>query len=415
MKRTRNLKSLAICALLLVVFTGLNLQTAQAAALKTPGNFTGRVTLPINPEDYEGDPNDLTGEEQTELFAMTKLTITWDAVLDADGYEVYYRSNFPGEDTWEDWQVTKTKETSAQGSIIDGSFQMRVRAYKGSQYSNYTEIITVEGGNGIIDTPAVKLNKTKATIYVGKTSKLSLKNATASVTWKSSDSKIATVKNGLVTAKKQGSCTITATSDGKSYTCKVTVKKVTAKVLYSELLEKKEYTYNINYGTYETQYKMKMNYFICLDINNDGVKELIVSNANKATAEDWGYVYKEDALVFTVKNDKLKYLGHIYSCIDQKGLMYNKKYKGIISEMDAGSGGRAASYDIYNIKNNALKELYHCDWSYDALEGSGYYAVGGKKTTEKKYQAYFKKYFNQNDYKHYTLTENTEANRNKIK
>jgi hypothetical protein len=294
---------------------------------------------------------------------------------------------------------------------------MKVRAFKGSQYSDYTNVITVEGGTGIIDNPTIKLNKNKVTVYIGKTSKLKLSNATDSVTWKSSDKKIATVdKNGVVTANKQGSCTITAVSNGKDYTCKVTVKKVTAKMLYSNLLEKKEYTYSIKYGDQEYSYKMKLNYFICMDINNDGVKELIVSSSNKATVEDWGYVNKVSALVFTVKNDKLKFLGNIYSCIDQNGLMYSKKFKGIVSEADAGSGGRGASYGILNIKNNALKEIYECSWYYEILDKLQYfYSVNGKDTTAKKYNDYYNKYFNSKDYKHYSLKENTESNRNKIK
>lgn len=44
------------------------------------------------------------------------------------------------------------------------------------------------------------------------------------VTWKTSNSKVATVKDGLVTAVAQGTAKITATAGGKSATCTVTVK-----------------------------------------------------------------------------------------------------------------------------------------------------------------------------------------------
>jgi hypothetical protein len=108
MKNIRKLKSIGILAILVMILTGLNFSTVKAATIETPSNFKGTVTLPIDPADYEGDPNDLTGEEQMDLFAMTKLTVTWDAVKGADGYEVYYRANVPGEDTWEKWEVTKT-------------------------------------------------------------------------------------------------------------------------------------------------------------------------------------------------------------------------------------------------------------------------------------------------------------------
>ena len=94
----------------------------------------------------------------------------------------------------------------------------------------------------IVGTPVskIKLNKTKATLKVGKT--VSLK-ATVSpkgasykkVLWKTSNKKIATVSsNGKVTAKKKGSATITATAadgSGKKATAKITVKAAAKKTV----------------------------------------------------------------------------------------------------------------------------------------------------------------------------------------
>ena len=72
----------------------------------------------------------------------------------------------------------------------------------------------------------VKLNKTKATIYVGKTVTLKLKNNKAKVKWSSSNKKVATVsKKGKVKGKKAGKATITAKVGKKKYKCKITVKK----------------------------------------------------------------------------------------------------------------------------------------------------------------------------------------------
>jgi uncharacterized protein YjdB len=72
----------------------------------------------------------------------------------------------------------------------------------------------------------VKLNKTKVTLYAGEVTGLS---AGVAVNYTSSDKKVATVsQKGLVTAKKAGTATITATSRSNkkiSATCKVTVKK----------------------------------------------------------------------------------------------------------------------------------------------------------------------------------------------
>jgi uncharacterized protein YjdB len=59
----------------------------------------------------------------------------------------------------------------------------------------------------------VKLNKTKATIYVGKTITLKVENNKAKVKWSSSNKKTATVsKKGKVKGKKAGKVIITAKS-----------------------------------------------------------------------------------------------------------------------------------------------------------------------------------------------------------
>lgn len=79
---------------------------------------------------------------------------------------------------------------------------------------------------------SIKLNKKKATVKVGKTTKLKItfnpkKPTNKKVTWKSSNKKVATVdKNGKVKGIKKGKVTITATSKdgGKKAKCTVTVK-----------------------------------------------------------------------------------------------------------------------------------------------------------------------------------------------
>lgn len=76
---------------------------------------------------------------------------------------------------------------------------------------------------------SVKLNKKKVTIKRGKSVKLKAtmkpKNATDSLSWKTSNKKVATVKNGKVTGKAAGKAKITVkTSGGKKAVCNVTVK-----------------------------------------------------------------------------------------------------------------------------------------------------------------------------------------------
>ena len=84
--------------------------------------------------------------------------------------------------------------------------------------------------NTISSCTGVSLNKTSATLDLSGTKTVTLtatitpSNTTDTVTWSSNNNNVATVSNGVVTAKSNGSCTIIATCGSKSATCSVTVK-----------------------------------------------------------------------------------------------------------------------------------------------------------------------------------------------
>lgn len=70
---------------------------------------------------------------------------------------------------------------------------------------------------------SIKLNKTSITLEKGKTEKLTATTSN-SITWSSSNTSVAAVKDGTVTAKAKGTATITVTaSNGKTATCEVKV------------------------------------------------------------------------------------------------------------------------------------------------------------------------------------------------
>lgn len=79
--------------------------------------------------------------------------------------------------------------------------------------------------------PTISLSSTSVTLYKGQkfTLSASVTPGDVDVKWTTSDSSVATVNNGVVTANGEGSATITAffTYDGTNYpaTCKITVKK----------------------------------------------------------------------------------------------------------------------------------------------------------------------------------------------
>lgn len=76
-----------------------------------------------------------------------------------------------------------------------------------------------------VKTPSLKLTKSSATVKVGKTTKIAAKaTPSGKITYKSSNSKIATVSSkGVVKGKKKGTAKITVTCNGvkKVFTVKV--------------------------------------------------------------------------------------------------------------------------------------------------------------------------------------------------
>ncbi len=70
------------------------------------------------------------------------------------------------------------------------------------------------------------INKKKVSICVGSTYQLKVKNAKR-VTWSSTNKRIVSVTSkGKITGRKSGTATIKAKAGSKTYSCKVTVKKV---------------------------------------------------------------------------------------------------------------------------------------------------------------------------------------------
>ena len=97
--------------------------------------------------------------------------------------------------------------------------------------------VPVQGQTAQAATKLKKITLSKKICVISKHSRVKLsvkyspKKIKDTVTWKSSNKKVATVTNiGVVTARKTGKATITAKVKGKKATCKVTVKVPATKV-----------------------------------------------------------------------------------------------------------------------------------------------------------------------------------------
>lgn len=81
--------------------------------------------------------------------------------------------------------------------------------------------------NAYAKKPSFSLSKKKATLYVGDELKLSVVGVgRSSVSWSSSNKRVASVKNGVVRAKRKGTAKITAKVGKRKRVCKIKVKSV---------------------------------------------------------------------------------------------------------------------------------------------------------------------------------------------
>jgi len=150
---------------------------------------------------------------------------TWNTVEGANGYRIYRK--VAGESSHS--RIITTTKLSAtdkdhsnapEGTAV--SYVMRAFYTDANGVRHWGEFSSPVKWK----VPVVKpeLNMTEAELLVGKDMKLKVKNAKSTVSWSSSDTSVAKVSSaGKVLALKKGTATITASVDGKTLKCKLTV------------------------------------------------------------------------------------------------------------------------------------------------------------------------------------------------
>lgn len=143
-----------------------------------------------------------------------------------------------------------------------------------------------------VKTPKLKINRTSVSLYRKGTVKLSVTSTSKHAPkWKSNKKSVATVdETGMVTAVKNGTAVITATVDGASKTCEVTVKKPEVS------FETESVTLSVG-QKYETKAKVSSKNRPEYSSSNTSVASVDEHGVITAASEGKAYIYaKEDGV-----------------------------------------------------------------------------------------------------------------------
>lgn len=167
----------------------------------------------------------LTANTQIVAEAATKKKVDYKVTLaKSDSTTLYVYTNYTSKVKNVKWSSSNKKiaTVSSKGKVVA---KAKGTCYIYAKYGKKKLTAQVK-----VETPSI--SKKSVTVNYGKTYQLKLNGNTQSVSWKTSDSSVATVNSkGKVTAKGVGKATITVkVKSGKSYKCTVTVKDTSASV-----------------------------------------------------------------------------------------------------------------------------------------------------------------------------------------
>lgn len=216
----------------------------------------------------------------------------------------------------------------------------------------------------IINIPitSISLNKTSGTKYIGETENLVVSynpsNTTdnKSITWRTSNNKVATINNGVVKAVGVGNAVITAKVMNKTATYNITVKKkenrpITYKYSYDS---SKKIIFKLNNNININTFKNNLNYSSIIKSNNNILKDndLIRTNMTITYTDDEGNVqiYNTSVLGDVNGDGNINALDYVKI---KNHIMNTKKITGdvFILSADYNNDGKISALDYVRIKN----------------------------------------------------------------
>ena len=216
----------------------------------------------------------------------------------------------------------------------------------------------------IINIPitSISLNKTSGTKYIGETENLVVSynpsNTTdnKSIIWTTSNSKVATINNGVVKAVGVGNAVITAKVMNKTVTYNITVKKkenrpITYKYTYDS---SKKIIYKLNNNINIKTFKNNLNYNPIIKSNNNILKDndLIRTNMTITYTDDEGNIQIYNTSVLGDVNGDGNINALDYVKIKNHIMNTKKILKDVfILSVDYNNDGKISALDYVRIKN----------------------------------------------------------------
>lgn len=192
--------------------------------------------------DYKGEAEQPTEPtEPTEATEATQATEATEATQPTEATEATQATE--ATEATQSTETQTTEPTDVTGATEPTAPTDNTQATEPTEPTGETQATEPTGETQPV-TLEPKLNKTKASIESGAAVTLKVTNGKVK-SWTSSNKKVATVKNGKVTALKKGAVIITANlTTGKKLTCKVTV-STSPKLSKSSITVKKGKTVSV--------------------------------------------------------------------------------------------------------------------------------------------------------------------------